>query len=126
MWRAPILKVASGSRRRMLVHLIRLAARTALGLRPYLEIFGIDCPTIDRSCIRDYIHVHDLGPAHVAALDLRGGGSSQRSTVATGMDTRFSMLLPRLSAYQADDCHAFGAETSRRSGCGRRGRNQNP
>ena len=66
-------------------HLIRLAAQTALGLRPYLEIFGTDYPTTDGSCIRDYIHVHDLGPAHLAALEhLRGGGSSQNLNCGYG------------------------------------------
>ena len=59
-------------------HLIKLAAQTALGQRPNLEIFGTDYPTPDGSCIRDYVHVHDLAPAHLAALaHLRGGGSSQ-------------------------------------------------
>lgn len=58
-------------------HLIRLAAQTALGLRPYLQLFGNDYDTPDGSCVRDYIHVTDLGPAHLAALAYlrRGGGS---------------------------------------------------
>ena len=43
-----------------------------------IEVFGTDYPTPDGSCIRDYVHVHDLAPAHLAALaHLRGGGSSQ-------------------------------------------------
>jgi len=58
-------------------HLIRLTAQTALGLRPYLQLFGNDYDTPDGSCVRDYIHVTDLGPAHLAALAYlrRGGGS---------------------------------------------------
>ena len=32
------------------------------------EIYGTDYPTPDGTCIRDYIHVHDLAKAHVAAL----------------------------------------------------------
>jgi UDP-glucose 4-epimerase len=36
------------------------------GKRP--EIYGTDYPTPDGTCIRDYIHVHDLAKAHVAAL----------------------------------------------------------
>jgi UDP-glucose 4-epimerase len=31
------------------------------------RVFGDDYPTRDGSCIRDYIHVHDLAQAHVAA-----------------------------------------------------------
>ncbi len=34
------------------------------------QIFGTDYPTLDGSCIRDYIHVSDLSAAHVAAADL--------------------------------------------------------
>lgn len=35
------------------------------GRRP--QVFGVDYPTPDGSCIRDYIHVADLAEAHVAA-----------------------------------------------------------
>ena len=59
-------------------HLIKVAVQTALGQRPYLEVFGTDYPTNDGSCIRDYIHVHDLARAHYTALThLRRGGASQ-------------------------------------------------
>jgi UDP-glucose 4-epimerase len=58
-------------------HLIKVAVETALGLRPYLEIFGTDYGTPDGTCIRDYIHVADLIGAHSAALaHLRQGGAS--------------------------------------------------
>lgn len=59
-------------------HLIKVAAQTALGLRPALQIFGTDYPTPDGTCIRDYIHVEDLASAHLAALDhLAAGGASE-------------------------------------------------
>jgi len=32
-------------------------------------IYGMDYPTVDGTCIRDYIHVSDLACAHVLALD---------------------------------------------------------
>lgn len=58
-------------------HLIKVACQTALGQRPYIEVFGDDYPTPDGTCIRDYIHVSDLVAAHTAALGyLRGGGES--------------------------------------------------
>src|SRR5215203_4152244 len=41
-------------------HLIKVAAQTALGDRPYMEVFGTDYPTPDGSCLRDYIQVSDL------------------------------------------------------------------
>jgi UDP-glucose 4-epimerase len=57
-------------------HLIKVAAETALGLRPKLEIFGTDYPTADGTCVRDYIHVSDLADAHKLALHyLRSGGT---------------------------------------------------
>ncbi len=58
-------------------HLIKVACQTALGQRPYIEVFGDDYPTPDGTCIRDYIHVSDLVAAHTAALGyLREGGES--------------------------------------------------
>lgn len=62
-------KARIGQKRKDATHLITLAVRTALGKRPYLEIYGTDYPTPDRTCIRDYIHVDDLSDAHVRALD---------------------------------------------------------
>jgi UDP-glucose 4-epimerase len=57
-------------------HSIKVAAETALELRPKLEIFGTDYPTPDGTCIRDYIHVSDLAKAHLLALRyLRSGGA---------------------------------------------------
>src|ERR1700726_3570370 len=58
-------------------HLIKVAAETALGIRPKMEVFGTDYETPDGTCIRDYIHVSDLVRAHADALrHLRGGGAS--------------------------------------------------
>ncbi len=52
--------------------------QTALGQRPYMEVFGTDYPTADGTCVRDYIHVSDLVRAHLDALEyLREGGQSQ-------------------------------------------------
>jgi UDP-glucose 4-epimerase len=58
-------------------HLIKVAAETALGRRPFMELYGQDYPTPDGTCVRDYIHVADLVAAHRAALDhLANGGES--------------------------------------------------
>ena len=60
-------------------HLIKVACETALGKRPYMEVFGTDYPTPDGTCIRDYIHVTDLVRAHLVALRyLRDGGAVGR------------------------------------------------
>ena len=72
-------------------HLIKVAAQTALGDRPYIEVFGTDYPTPDGSCLRDYIQVSDLVDAHLVALNhLRGGGSSL--TLNCGYGRGYSVL----------------------------------
>ncbi|MEM6471020.1 MAG: UDP-glucose 4-epimerase GalE [Planctomycetota bacterium] len=50
-------------------HIIPIVLQVALGQRDKITIFGDDYPTPDGTCIRDYIHVDDLGAAHLAALD---------------------------------------------------------
>lgn len=49
-------------------HLIKVAVETACGYRSFMPIFGTDYPTLDGTCIRDYIHVCDLADAHIQAL----------------------------------------------------------
>ena len=53
-------------------HLIPLVLKTALGERENVEIFGTDYPTPDGTAVRDYIHVQDLGRAHLLALEAAG------------------------------------------------------
>lgn len=50
------------------IHLIRAAAQVYLGARDELTIFGTDYDTRDGTCIRDFIHIHDLADMHVRAL----------------------------------------------------------
>lgn len=58
-------------------HLIPRVYLAALGLAPTIKIFGIDYPTADGTCIRDYIHVEDLARAHIMACQyLLDGGQS--------------------------------------------------
>jgi UDP-glucose 4-epimerase len=50
-------------------HLIPNILRAAMGIEPYVQIFGTDYPTPDGTAIRDYIHIDDLSSAHLLALD---------------------------------------------------------
>jgi UDP-arabinose 4-epimerase len=66
-------------------HLIPLVLQAAYGLRPSIRIFGTDYPTPDGTCIRDYVHVHDLAQAHLLALRrLLAGGDSAQMNLGTG------------------------------------------
>ncbi|QBZ96773.1 UDP-glucose 4-epimerase GalE [Flavobacterium sangjuense] len=49
-------------------NLVPFITQTAFGLRKELSVYGNDYPTLDGTCIRDYIHVVDLAKAHVVAL----------------------------------------------------------
>jgi UDP-glucose-4-epimerase GalE len=72
-------------------HLIPICLEVALGKRPHLSVFGDDYPTADGTPVRDYIHVADLGSAHVLALDhLAAGGDSDFLNLGTG--TGYSVL----------------------------------
>ena len=58
-------------------YLIKVAAEAAVGTREGLAIYGEDYDTPNGTGIRDYIHVTDLGAAHVVALShlLRNQGN---------------------------------------------------
>jgi UDP-glucose 4-epimerase len=57
-------------------NLIPLTLRRIQSNRP-TTIFGTNYPTPDGTCIRDYIHVYDLGTAHILAMErLMQGGAS--------------------------------------------------
>jgi UDP-glucose 4-epimerase len=65
-------------------HLIPLVLQTALGQRPAIEVFGVDYPTPDGTCVRDYIHVDDLADAHLLALEALVPGKQLRYNLGTG------------------------------------------
>jgi UDP-glucose 4-epimerase len=50
-------------------NLVPFITQTAAGLHDKLTVFGDDYPTLDGTCVRDYIDVVDLATAHVAALN---------------------------------------------------------
>ena len=75
-------------------HLIPLLLKAVLGTAPPLKVFGNDLDTPDGTCIRDYIHVSDLGGAHVSALDyLAAGGESISLNLGTGRGTSIQELI---------------------------------
>src|SRR5438128_7257618 len=66
-------------------HLIPLVLAVAEGKLPHVSVFGDDYPTRDGTAVRDYIHVADLGTAHLLALKhLREGGQSEFLNLGNG------------------------------------------
>ena len=67
-------------------HLVPLVLDAAAGRRASVTVFGNDYETPDGTAIRDYIHIEDLGEAHLLALrHLRGGGASQFLNLGNGL-----------------------------------------
>ena len=50
-------------------HLIPLVLQAAAGRREHVSVFGTDYPTLDGTAVRDYIHIEDLGEAHILGLE---------------------------------------------------------
>jgi UDP-glucose 4-epimerase len=67
-------------------HLVPNVLKAAQGRLRELQVFGDKYPTPDGTAIRDYIHVADLGAAHIQALNyLRAGGASEFINLGNGM-----------------------------------------
>lgn len=65
-------------------HLIPNLLRAATGQLERFEIYGTDYPTPDGTAIRDYIHVEDLGAAHLLALGHAGEGTHDIFNLGNG------------------------------------------
>lgn len=75
-------------------HLIPLVLQAASGRRNHIKVFGTDYPTPDGTCIRDYIHVHDLCAAHLSALQrLRNGEPSRAYNLGNGQGFSVQQVL---------------------------------
>jgi len=65
-------------------HLIPIVLQVALGQREHITVFGDDYPTPDGTCIRDYVHIDDLGSAHLSALERLTPGEGIQLNLGTG------------------------------------------
>ena len=65
-------------------HLIPVVLQTLLGVKDKITLFGEDYPTPDGTNIRDYIHVDDLGDAHIKAMEKLRDGQQLFLNLGTG------------------------------------------
>ncbi|MGD2109079.1 MAG: UDP-glucose 4-epimerase GalE [Phycisphaerae bacterium] len=65
-------------------HLIPRVLKVALGQADGVKIFGIDYPTPDGSCVRDYVHVADLAEIHRVAIETQEEKQFRCYNVGTG------------------------------------------
>ena len=66
-------------------HLIPLVLQAAAGTREHVSVFGTDYPTEDGTAVRDYIHVEDLGRAHLLAMDAIEAGRHTIYNLGNGL-----------------------------------------
>ena len=79
------------------------------------QVFGTDYPTLDDSCVRDYIHVSDLAAAHVAAADLAERGDvAAVFNVGTGVGSSVLEVMAAVSEVVGRDVGAVAV--ARRAG----------
>lgn len=85
-------------------HLIKLACEAMIGKkRRSLSIAGDDYPTMDGTCVRDYIHVSDLATAHVNVLDYISKGQSITANVGYGRGFSVKEVLQTAQLVQPFD-----------------------
>ncbi len=96
-------------------HLIPLALQAITGERGALTVFGDDYDTPDGTCIRDYIHIHDLARAHLMALDrLVDGEKPIIANLGTGIGASVLEVIRTAEKVAGKPCpHSIG---SRREG----------
>jgi UDP-glucose 4-epimerase len=95
-------------------HLIPLVLQTASGRRDSVKLFGTDYPTRDGTAVRDYIHVEDLGRAHLLALEAARPGEHRVYNLGNGAG--FSVREVIEAARRVTGCPIEAVEAPRRSG----------
>ena len=82
-------------------NLVPYITQTAAGIREELSVFGDDYPTVDGTCIRDYIHVMDLARAHVVALERLLDGEQKENYEVFNLGTgKGNSVLEAIKAFE--------------------------
>jgi UDP-glucose 4-epimerase len=72
----------------------------AAGRRDAVQVYGTDHPTRDGSAVRDYIHVEDLGRAHLLALYAAEPGRPGIYNLGNGAGFSVLVASSRLIAHE--------------------------
>jgi UDP-glucose 4-epimerase len=95
-------------------HLIPNVLAVATGDREQVAIFGTDYPTRDGTAVRDYLHVEDLGRAHLLALEKAVAGEHLICNLGTGTGYTVREVVQACRAVTGHDIPAV--EQPRRAG----------
>jgi UDP-glucose 4-epimerase len=95
-------------------HLIPLILRAAAGRADSVSILGTDYPTEDGTAIRDYIHVEDLGRAHLLALEKTVPGRHDIYNLGSGTGYSVRQVIETARAVTGSDFTVL--EAARRPG----------
>ncbi|GAA3828897.1 UDP-glucose 4-epimerase GalE [Brevibacterium ammoniilyticum] len=92
-------------------HLIPNLLKVAKGEKETAQIFGVDYDTVDGTALRDYLHVVDLGRAHLLALERAESG--RHNIINLGSGTGYTVRQV-LEACRSVTGHPIPAEESPR------------
>ncbi|MFV5693051.1 UDP-glucose 4-epimerase GalE [Flavobacterium sp. LT1R49] len=82
-------------------NLVPYIMQTGMGLRKELSVYGDDYPTIDGTCVRDYIHVVDVAKAHVIAIQRLINGKNLEQVEIFNLGTgRGSSILEVIQTFE--------------------------
>jgi len=88
-------------------HLVPIALQAAAGTREHVEVYGDDYPTVDGTCVRDYVHVIDLARAHLLALQGQDEGSRVYNLGCGGSGYSVNQVLETARAVTGKDIRAL-------------------
>jgi UDP-glucose 4-epimerase len=97
-------------------HLIPLVLDVAMGRKAEVKIFGVDYPTPDGTCLRDYIHVSDLAAAHVMGMQALRAGQLESQAINLGTGNGYSVRQVIDSARRITGESISAREVLRREG----------
>lgn len=84
-------------------HLISRACQAAAGDLPQMTLYGTDYPTIDGTCVRDYIHVSDLASAHRIVMEQDFTDKWQAFNCGYGVGFSVRQVIDRVKAVTGID-----------------------